>query len=245
MSTSPKSKSGSRQGRPLRVALYARVSTSDKGQDVENQLIPLREEAAKLPNSKIVEEYVEHESASGRVRRQVYERLLDDGCRDSDNRKYDVLLFWSLDRFSREGAASTLLALQRLTEAGVGWKSLREPLLDTQQLGPFRDVLIALMAAIAQIETQRRSERAKAAIERIRREGGRVGREKKPLPEDELAELKRLGYSNRALAKKYGVSRSTIIARVKELQERDKRIVARAKEIQEKERGDKNDEKQN
>jgi DNA invertase Pin-like site-specific DNA recombinase len=201
-----------------RVALYARVSTTDKGQDVENQLIPLRAAAAQIPDARIIEEYVEHESASGRVRRQVYERMLTEGADpDPESRKYDVLLFWSLDRFSREGAAPTLLALQRLTKAGVGWKSLQEPLLDTQQLGPFRDVLITLMAAIAQIETQRRSERAKAAIRKRIARGEKIGKKIKQIPERELRELRGKGYSNRALAKRFGVSRGTIINRLREL----------------------------
>lgn len=199
--------------KPKRIALYARVSTKDKGQNPDNQLDPLREAAAKINDSKIVEEYVEYESASGRVRRKVFDRMMEDGCRDG---KFDLLLFWSLDRFSREGAAPTLLALQRLTKAGVAWRSLQEDFLDTTALGPFRDVVVALMASIAKLETQRRSERAKAAVARLRKQGKRVGKPRREVPAEKLMELRDQGLSKSALAKLFGVSRATIINRLKE-----------------------------
>ena len=47
--------------KPRRIVLYARVSTKDKGQDVENQLAQLREFAAKQDWT-ITREYIDHVS---------------------------------------------------------------------------------------------------------------------------------------------------------------------------------------
>ena len=46
-------------------------------------------------------------------------------------RAFDLVLFWSLDRFSREGVLGTLQYLQRLTSYGVDWKSYTEQYIDS------------------------------------------------------------------------------------------------------------------
>jgi len=86
----------------MRVALYARVSTRDKGQETENQLRQLRDFAIHSGWT-IVAEYIDHES--GKVSdRAEFQRMFEDASR----RQFDVLLFWSLDRLSREGATLLL-----------------------------------------------------------------------------------------------------------------------------------------
>ena len=88
----------------MRVAIYARVSTEDKGQDPENQLRELRAWCLNSGHA-IFREYVEHESGrSGANRRKQFAALLDDAAK----RKFDCVLFWALDRFSREGMAQTI-----------------------------------------------------------------------------------------------------------------------------------------
>jgi DNA invertase Pin-like site-specific DNA recombinase len=72
---------------------------------------------------------------------------------------YGYLLFWSLDRFSREGVAATLNHLERLTPAGVQWKNFFEQYLDS--CGIFRDAVLAILAVIAKQEGIRRSERVR------------------------------------------------------------------------------------
>ena len=106
--------------RTLRVALYARVSTKDKGQEVENQLAQLREFAARS-GWMIVHEYIDHETGKSSDREQ-FEQMFQ----DASQRKFDVLLFWALDRLSREGVRATLRHLERLTSCGVGYRSFTE-----------------------------------------------------------------------------------------------------------------------
>src|SRR5271170_6201204 len=103
------------------IALYGRISTRDKGQDVENQLTQLREFATKQGWT-IFREYVDRDSGAKSDRIQL-QRMFGDAAR----RRFDLILFWSLDRFSREGVLETLTHLSRLTAAGVGYRSLTEP----------------------------------------------------------------------------------------------------------------------
>jgi len=197
----------------MRVALYARVSTKDKGQNTDNQIDPLRTHVAEQPNWEIVREYVEHESASGKAHRSQFISMLA----DAESDKFDLVLFWALDRFSREGVTNTLFSLQRLTRAGVGWKSYKEPFLDTTSLGPFKDVVVAVIAAIASMESERRSERVKAGLEKRRKDGKPIGGRRIELDETRLATMFEQGYTKAAMAAHLGVSRGTIINRVKQL----------------------------
>jgi DNA invertase Pin-like site-specific DNA recombinase len=102
-----------------RVAVYARVSTDDKGQNPENQLAQLR---AWCRNARyeIVDEYVDHESRrKGADKRKRFNELFEDASR----RKFDLVLFWALDRFSREGMVPTINYLQRLDGYGIAFHS--------------------------------------------------------------------------------------------------------------------------
>ena len=115
----------------MKVALYSRVSTKDKGQDVENQQRQLRD-FAKKQGWTIVHEFSDNISGKTSDREQFKKMFIA-----ASKREFDLLLFWSLDRLSREGALETLQHLQRLTSYGVGYRSFTEPYLDS--LGAFRE----------------------------------------------------------------------------------------------------------
>jgi DNA invertase Pin-like site-specific DNA recombinase len=153
----------------MRVALYARVSTTDKGQDPENQLAQLRQWAT---SHKVIGEYIDHESGS-KASRKAFDKLFDDAAK----RKFDLVLFWALDRFSREGMIPTIYHLQRLAASGVSFHSFTEPFLSTDnELS--RNVLLAAMSSLAKQERQRISERTKAGLARARSAGKTLGRPK-------------------------------------------------------------------
>jgi len=149
--------------RPFRCGIYARVSTDDKGQDPLNQLLQLREFAARQGWT-VVAEYVDEVSAKNGERTGF--RAM---WKDAAAHRFDLLLFWSLDRLSREGALATLNYLQRLRDNAIGFKSFTEGYVDS--LGVFGDAIIGLLAAMAQQERLRISDRTKAGIERARRQG--------------------------------------------------------------------------
>jgi DNA invertase Pin-like site-specific DNA recombinase len=185
------------------VALYARVSTKDGRQDTENQLMALREYCAKQ-GWEIAGEYVDHETG-GTSRRPHFQRMFA----DARARKFDLLLFWSLDRLSREGVSATLGHLERLTAAGVNWRSFTDEYLDST--GVFRDAVIAILAVIAKQERIRRSERATAAIARLRRQGHteHLGRPRLVVDRNEARGLHDQGFSVRKIAAKMGLSVAT------------------------------------
>lgn len=144
----------------LTVALYARVSTNRGEQDPDNQLIQFRQYCQKRGWT-IGAEYVDY--VSGKTSdRQQFQQLFADAAK----RRFDLVLFWSLDRFSREGTYPTLMLLQRLDSYGVGWKSLTEEYLDS--CGVFKDVVIAMLSTLAKQERLRISERVRAGIMRVR-----------------------------------------------------------------------------
>jgi len=153
----------------MRVAIYARVSTDDKGQDPENQLTQLREWCASC-NHTIVNEYVDYESGRKAERRE-FNRLFEDAHR----RQFDLVMFWALDRFSREGMVPTILHLQRLASYGVSFHSFTEAHLATDN-ELVRNILLALLASLAKVEAQKISERTKAGMARARAKGKHIGR---------------------------------------------------------------------
>lgn len=189
-----------------KVALYARVSTKDGRQDTENQLIALREYCQKQ-GWEVAREYVDHETG-GHSRRPHFQQMFA----DARERKFDLVLFWSLDRLSREGVSATLNHLERLTAAGVNWRSFTEEYLDS--CGLFKDAVLAILAVIAKQERIRRSERASAAIARLRRQGktDHLGRKPKVIGAklETVRQLHGEGMSLRAIAAKVHVSAMTV-----------------------------------
>jgi DNA invertase Pin-like site-specific DNA recombinase len=189
-----------------RAALYSRVSTKDKGQDTENQLRQLREFCA-AQGWIVVQEYVDHESGSKADRSQFKAMMAG-----ASQRKFDVLLFWALDRLSREGVYETLTYLKRLDDAGVRFRSFTEPYLDS--CGMFRDAVISILAVIAKQEHLRLRERVLAGMRRARETGTRsgrpVGRPRAVFRRDQAVELRREGKSLSQVAKLLGISVTSV-----------------------------------
>jgi len=187
----------------MRAALYARVSTVDR-QEVENQLIQLRE-FVKQRGWKIYKEYIDKESG-GKPDRQQFQELF----RDAHQRKFDIVVFWSLDRFSREGAWETINYLKRLESYGVGFVSYTEQYLDTT--GIFKEAIIALLATLAKQERLRIRKRVKAGLERAKRKGKRLGRPRKVTSElaEKIRKDRQAGMSITQLQQKYKLGRATI-----------------------------------
>lgn len=152
----------------MRVAMYLRVSTDDKGQTVENQRLPLREFCTAQGWAEVAE-YADEASATDLRGGVQWRRLLDDCAK----RKVDLVLVWRLDRAFRSvlDAAQTL---ERLRAWGVGPRSYQEPWLDTTS--PFGEALYYITVTCAQLERGILRERVKAAMDRAKRQGRRVGR---------------------------------------------------------------------
>jgi len=190
----------------MRAALYARVSTQHKGQETANQLLQLRE-CCQAQHWSVLQEYEDRESG-GKSERTAFQQML----RDAAARRFDILFFWSLDRLTREGTLATLKYLELLESYGVRWRSLTEPWIDSA--GPFRDVIISLLASLAKQERVRISERVRAGLTRARQYGTRsgrsIGRPRLVFDRDRVLELRRQRFSWRKIAKIIGVSPTTV-----------------------------------
>ena len=189
----------------MRVALYGRVSTDDKGQDPENQLIQLRAWCANAGHD-IVAEYVDQESGrKGPERRKQFAALFEDASR----RKFDCVLFWALDRLSREGMVPTILHLQRLSAYGVAFHSYTEAHLATDN-ELVRNILLATLASLAKVEAQKISDRTKAGMARAKAKGKRIGRPKLNIAvRRQIAEGVAAGDTVYRVAKKLGIDPHT------------------------------------
>jgi len=155
------------------VAIYARVSTDDKGQTPDNQLLQLRAWCERM-GYPVVREYVEHEKGG---KGAEYRKQLAAMFADAARREFDLLLVWSLDRFSREGMAATVGHLQRLSAHGVSFRSFTEEHLSTEN-ELVRNILLATLASLAKLEREKISQRTKAGLERARAKGKILGRPK-------------------------------------------------------------------
>jgi DNA invertase Pin-like site-specific DNA recombinase len=186
----------------MRVAIYARVSTKDKGQDTENQLHQLREFAER--HGTIYKVYTDQESG-GKSERAEFKTLL----LEAYQKKFDLVVFWRLDRFSREGALATLRYLKELKDHGVNYKSFTEPYLDS--LGPFGDVIVSMLATIAAQDLIKISENTKAALAKKKAAGQKLGA---PTVAgdvvDQVRRFKATGMSNQAIARALQISPSTV-----------------------------------
>ncbi len=156
------------------VALYARVSTEDHGQDPELQLVPMREQAAVRGWEAI--EYVDQASAGDIRGRQGWRQLLEDAHRH----RFDVVMVWKLDRFARS-ALDALQWLEQLNGYGLGLKILTQDIDTTSSAGR---LVFTVLAAVAEMERELIRERVKAGVARARSEGRQLGRPPRSAVED-------------------------------------------------------------
>lgn len=190
-----------------RCALYARVSTGK--QDNDNQLHDLREFAERSGWS-ITEEYVDVVSGSGKKTRPRFEAMM----LAASQKKFDVLLFWKLDRLSRQGVRATIEILTKLDGYGVRWRSYQEQYFDS--CGAWRDAIISIMATLAAAERVNIGERTKAGLARARRQGTKLGAPRLGLDVGFIRQQQNAGQSLRQIAAKLDCTATTLWRRLNE-----------------------------
>lgn len=193
------------------AGIYARVSTKDKGQDVENQLVQQRR-YAKAQGWK-TREFIDHETGK-HADRAAFQQLFEAASR----REINMVLVWALDRFTREGVAKTFLHIQRLAGYGVQFESLTEAHFRTT--GPAGELMIAIAAWIAEHERLRISERTKAGLAIARAKGIQLGRRWKVFDRERAIKLRKEGMSWRKIARELKVGQSTIRHALKSVHQR-------------------------
>jgi putative DNA-invertase from lambdoid prophage Rac len=166
----------------MRYVIYSRVSTEH--QHLENQIHELKKYVEKQEGELV--EVITDVASGGKSSDE--RKGLNRVFQLASQKKIEVVLFWSLDRFSREGSRKTLEYLTMLDSYKVKWHSYQEPFISS--LGIFSDCITSILSALAKQELVRISERTKLGIERARRQGKRIG--KAPIDPQIIAEAKQL-----------------------------------------------------
>ena len=182
-----------RQGQRLAIIGYARVSTTD--QNPQLQLDALQEAGA----TRI---FTDHGVSGAAACRPHLDACLD------HLREGDVLTVWKLDRLGRN-TMHILETVQRLTERGVGFRSLTEGLTTE---GPMGTAMLTVMAAFAQLERDTMIERTRAGLAAAAANGRKGGRPRKidDADADKARQFREKGITARDIAKMLGVSRATV-----------------------------------
>ena len=185
----------------MRVALYARVSTDDRDQTPETQLVALRD-FCQGRGFGVVKEYVDQASANDFARRTAWRELL----RDAGRKKFEAVVVFKLDRAFRS-SREMHKTLEAWELAGVGLVSSREDINTTTPMGK---LLLSLLAAIAEFELETIRVRVKAGMDRARRQGKHVGRPKAEFDQAKARDLAAKGLSIRRIAKRLKTSPATV-----------------------------------
>lgn len=151
----------------MKVAIYARVSTKDKDQDPELQLVPLRTHCLAMGWDAV--EYVDVASAGDLAGRKDWRKLQQDVRRHL----IDRVLVWKLDRAFRS-SVHALSTLEEWDGLGVGFTCLTQSGIDTAT--PMGKLVLAILAAVAEFEKSLIVERVKEGLVNARRKGKRLGR---------------------------------------------------------------------
>lgn len=194
----------------MRAAIYTRVSTDDGRQTADNQRLELESFAA-ARGWQIVENYTDQMSgAKGRDQRAGYAQLF----KDANQAKFDVVLVWALDRFTREGIGPALLAIEELEKQGIEFHSYTEPIL--QSTGPHSPIMRAMVAFIGDFERKRNTERIRAGVRRAQAAGIHCGRTRNAAIRAKVQELRASGKTLRQIATLTGIAHPTVCRYLKE-----------------------------
>jgi putative DNA-invertase from lambdoid prophage Rac len=166
---------------PIRVAIYARVSTSD--QTCELQLRELREYCQRRGWS-IHDEFIDTGISGTKSSRPELNRLLG----DVRQRRIEVIVCWKLDRWARS-LAHLVQSIQELDSLNVRFIAVTQNI-DTDASNPMAKLLLHLMGAFAEFERSLIVERTIAGVRAAKAKGKVPGRPKRVFRRDEVVRLR-------------------------------------------------------
>jgi len=182
-----------------RVAIYARVSTSD--QSTESQLLDLRRYVRER-GWLLFNEYCDNGISGTKDSRPALNELMN----DAKKRRFDTVLVWRFDRFARS-TKHLILALEEFRGLGIDFVSYQENI-DTSS--PLGSAIFTIISAVAQLEGDIIAERVKAGLRRAKENGKKLGRPRVGVDPKRISELRSRGLSLRLIARETGISRTTV-----------------------------------
>jgi DNA invertase Pin-like site-specific DNA recombinase len=184
-----------------RMAIYARVSTTNHGQDVTLQTREL-EQFAEARGWQMVGAYIDAGVSGTKDSRPELNRLMA----DAHKRCFDVVAVWRFDRFARS-VSHLLRALETFSALGIAFVSLSEQMDTTTPTGK---MVFTVLGAVAELERSLIVERVKAGLRNARAKGKRLGRPPKSVDLAAVARLRKQGRSWRAIASHLGIGLATL-----------------------------------
>lgn len=185
----------------MRVAIYARVSTANNGQDPTMQTRELREYAERR-GWKLAGEYVDVGISGTKEKRPELDRLMADAHR----RRFDAVVVWKFDRFARS-VSHLLRALETFKAQGIEFVSFSEQL-DTST--PAGKLVFTVLGAVAELERSLIVERVKAGLRNAKAKGKRIGRPRVAVDAARIATLRGSGSSWSQIARQTGWTKGTM-----------------------------------
>ena len=189
------------EGVPLKAAIYARVSTSNNGQDPMVQVRELRE-YCKRRGWTAVGEYVDVGISGTKEKRPELDRLMSDAHR----RRFDAVVVWKFDRFARS-VSHLLRALESFKAQGIEFVSFSEQM-DTST--PAGKMVFTVLGAVAELERSLIVERVKAGLRNARAKGKQLGRPKRIVDASRVAGLRAQGVGWRKISQELGIGVGTL-----------------------------------
>jgi DNA invertase Pin-like site-specific DNA recombinase len=185
----------------MRVAIYARVSTANNGQDPAMQTRELREYIERR-GWQLAGEYVDIGISGTKEKRPELDRLMADAHR----RRFDCVVVWKFDRFARS-VSHLLRALETFKAQGIEFVSFSEQM-DTST--PAGKMVFTVLGAVAELERSLIVERVKAGLRNARAKGKRLGRPHVFVDPRKIAALRSQKLSWADIAKELGVGEGTV-----------------------------------
>ena len=185
----------------MKVALYVRVSTNGKGQDVEMQLRDLRSNA-QARQMDIFKEYIDSGISGRRDKRPSLDLLMN----DARKKRFDVVMVWRFDRFARS-TKHLVTALEEFKHLGIDFISYQENI-DTSS--PMGKAMFTIVSAISELEADIIRERVCGGLRNARAKGKKLGRPNKEISVDTMIDLREQGYTFRKIAEVMGVSHTLV-----------------------------------
>ena len=187
-----------------KVAIYTRVSTSDKNQTTENQLRELTAYCDRMDYevTKIYEDQIS--GAKTREKRPAYNQL----CNDAFLKKFDAVIAWDVSRFGRS-LKEFVSFLGDMDDRGIGVVAVKNGLDTSSSTGK---MMMKMIGVMEEWNREMLVERTKSGLARTRANGTKLGRKKitNPKMTAQIISLRDENKSIRAIATEVGVSTATI-----------------------------------
>lgn len=188
-----------------KAALYARTSTTD--QHPESQFIQLREIAAQR-GFEVIATYCDHGISGSKARRPGIDAMM----REARQGRFSVILTAAFDRLARS-TKNFIAIIDEAEAANIQIISAREAV-DTST--PTGRLFVTMLGCIAEMEKSFITERVRAGIRRRRLEGLPIGRQPLDVDRESIVSARLRGGSLTQVAKRYGVSRASVVRWVRE-----------------------------